>query len=56
MYGVKFACVYIEEILQWVPMSQVIIIKFYQHEGKDCAQFKLGKEVLESYVEYREIV
>jgi hypothetical protein len=54
MNGLKKASVWIQKIMQWVPMSQVTIIQFYAHEGKRCAQFTFDDKVLESYIEYKE--
>lgn len=55
MYGVRIACVYVEDLLQWVPLSQVSNIKFYMYEGKNCAEFTLENKTLRSYVEYKEL-
>jgi hypothetical protein len=55
MYGVRKACVWIEDILQWVPLTQVYIVQRYTHEGKNCIQFNYEDKVLESYVEYHEV-
>lgn len=55
MYGVKTACVYVEEILQWIPLTQVSNVKFYLYEGKECAEFTLNKKTLYSYIEYKEL-
>jgi hypothetical protein len=55
MYGVRRACVWIEDILQWVPLTQVTVIQRYTHEGKGCLQFSFEGKVLESYIEYKEI-
>jgi len=55
MHGVKIACVWVEDIEQWVPLSQVTAIQRYMHEGKSCLQFKFEDEILESYIEYKEI-
>lgn len=49
----KKACVYIEDIIQWVPLSQIDLIQFFVHEGKRCAEFKYEGKVLTSYIEYR---
>jgi len=55
MYGVRVACVWIEEIKQWVPLTQVTVIQRYFHEGKSCLQFRYEDKVLESYIEYKEL-
>jgi hypothetical protein len=55
MHGAKIACVWVEDIKQWVPLSQVTTIQLYVHEGKSCLQFKFEGKVLESYIEYREL-
>ena len=54
MYGLKIASVWIPDLLQWVPLSQITVIQFYTYEGKGCAQFKFEDQILESYVEYKE--
>lgn len=54
MNGLKIASVWIQELLQWVPLSQVTVIQLYTHDGKGCAQFKHENQILESYVEYKE--
>jgi hypothetical protein len=55
MKGIRIASVWIEDLQQWVPLSQIIVIQRYTHEGKSCIQFKYEKKILESYVEYKEI-
>jgi hypothetical protein len=55
MNGVKIASVWVEDIQQWIPLSQINIIQRYTHEGKSCIQFKYEDKVLESYVEYKEL-
>ena len=55
MYGVKKACVYVEDILQWVPLTQVNIIQRFIYEGKNCAEFKYDNKILTSYIEYHEV-
>jgi hypothetical protein len=55
MYGVRKASVWVHDIFQWVPLTQVTIIQFYNHEGRRCAQFTYEGKVQESYVEYKEI-
>jgi len=55
MYGVRKASVWIQDILQWVPLTQITVIRFYRHEGKSCAQFKYEDQILESYIEYKEV-
>lgn len=54
MKGVKIASVWIDDLKQWVPMSNVTLIQRYTHEEKSCVQFKFGDKVQESYVEYKE--
>jgi hypothetical protein len=55
MNGIKTASVWIEDLLQWVPMSHITVIQRYTHEGKSCVQFTFEDKVQESYVEYKEI-
>jgi hypothetical protein len=55
MKGVRIASVWVEDILQWVPLSQITIVQRYTHEGKNCVQFTFDGKELESYVEYKEI-
>ncbi len=55
MNGVKFASVWIPDIFQWVPLSQVVVIQRYFHEKKNCAQFLFEGKIMESYIEYKEI-
>ena len=55
MNGVRIASVWVKDIQQWVPMSQITIIQRYLHEGKQCIQFKFDDKVLESYIEYKEL-
>jgi hypothetical protein len=55
MNGIKTACVWVEDILQWVPFTQVFIVQFFNYEGKRCAEFKLDDKVYTSYIEYKEI-
>jgi hypothetical protein len=55
MYGVRKASVWIQDLLQWVPLTQVVIIQYYKHNGKNCAQFKYEDKVIESYIEYKEV-
>jgi hypothetical protein len=55
MNGVRIACVWVEDIKQWVPLTQVNFIQRYTHNGKECLQFKFDDKVLESYIEYREL-
>lgn len=55
MNGLKTACVWVEEINQWVTLSKVDIIQFYQHEGNSAVQFKYNGKVFESYIEYKEL-
>jgi len=56
MYGVKIACVYVEDLYQWIPLSQVSNLKFYTYEDRNCALFTLDKKQYSSFVEYREIL
>lgn len=53
--GVRIACVWIEDIKQWVPLTQVTSIQLYFHEGKSCLQFKYEDKILESFIEYKEL-
>ena len=53
--GVRVASVWVKDILQWVPISQVIILQRYFHGGKACIQFKLDEKIQESYIEYKEL-
>jgi hypothetical protein len=53
--GIKIASVWIEDLLQWIPLSQITVVQRYTHEGKNCVQFTFEDKVLESYVEYKEI-
>ena len=55
MNGVKIASVWVEDILQWIPLSQITVIQRYIHDGKSCAQFKYEDKILESYIEYKEL-
>jgi len=55
MNGLKIACVWIEELSQWVPLRQVAVVQRYTHEGKLCAQFQYENKLVESYIEYKEI-
>lgn len=55
MNGIKIASVWVEDIKQWVPMSQISIIQRYDHDGKHCVQFKFDDKILESYIEYKEL-
>lgn len=55
MNGVKKACVYIEDILQWVPLTQVDIFQRFLYEGKNCAEFSYEGKILTSYIEYHEV-
>lgn len=55
MNGVKYASVWVEELLQWVPLSQITVIQFFEYEGKRCAEFKFDNKVCTSYIEYKEI-
>lgn len=55
MNGVKIASVWVGNIQQWIPLSQIVVIQRYTHEGKNCAQFKHEDKILESYVEYKEV-
>jgi hypothetical protein len=55
MNGVKTASVWVEDVKQWIPLSQIIVIQRYNHEGKNCVQFKYEDKILESYVEYKEV-
>ena len=55
MHGVRIASVWIEDLLQWVPLFQIIVIQRYTHDGKPCVQFKYENKILESYVEYKEV-
>lgn len=52
--GLKIASVWIEDLIQWVPMSHISVIQWYTHEGKNCVQFKFEDKVQESYIEYKE--
>jgi hypothetical protein len=53
MSGLKIASVWIEDLIQWVPMSHIKVIQWYTHEGKSCVQFSFDDKVQESYVEYK---
>jgi hypothetical protein len=55
MYGVRIASVWVEDIKQWVPLTQVIFIQRYTQDGKECLQFKFEDKILESYIEYKEL-
>jgi len=55
MNGLKIASVWVEDIEQWVPLSQVVVIQRYTHEGKSCAEFQFEDKVLCSYIEYKEL-
>ena len=55
MHGVRIASVWIEDIKQWVPLSQITVIQRYMHDGRHCVQFKYEKKILESYIEYKEL-
>lgn len=55
MNGVKIASVWIEDINQWVPLSQITILQRYTHDGKNAVQFKYENKISESYIEYKEI-
>ena len=54
MNGLKTASVWIEDLLQWVPMSHITVIQWYTHEGRSCVQFTFDGKELESYIEYKE--
>jgi hypothetical protein len=54
MNGIKTASVWIEDLLQWVPMSHIDVIQWYTHEGKSCVQFSFDDKVQESYIEYKQ--
>ena len=54
-YGVRVASVWVQNIQQWVPLTQVTILERYTHDGKLCAQFKFEEEILESYIEYKQL-
>jgi hypothetical protein len=54
MNGLKIASVWIEDLMQWVPMSHITILQWYTHEGKSCAQFTFDGKVQESYIVYKE--
>jgi hypothetical protein len=52
--GIKVASVWIQDLLQWVPLSQIGITKFFTYEGRSCVEFKFENQVITSYVEYKE--
>lgn len=54
MRGLKIASVWIDELMQWVPMSHITVIQRYTHGGKNCVQFTFDGKTLESYIEYKE--
>jgi hypothetical protein len=54
MNGLKIASVWVEDLMQWVPMSQITVVQRYTHEGKNCVQFTFDDKVQESYIEYKE--
>lgn len=56
MYGIRTACVYIEDLYQWAPLSQVSNLKFYTYEGRNCALFTLSGKEYSSFVEYKELI
>lgn len=55
MKGIRIASVWIQDLLQWVPLTHVVVIQRYTHEGKLCAQFSFEDKLQESYIEYKEV-
>lgn len=55
MNGIRTACVWVDHLHEWIPLSQIAVIQRYTHEGKNCVQFKHEDKILESYVEYKEV-
>ena len=54
MNGIKTASVWIDDLMQWVPMSHITVIQRYIDEGRNCVQFSFDGKTLESYIEYKE--
>lgn len=53
--GAKIACVWVEDIMQWVPLTRVSVVQYYIYEDKRCAEFKFEDKILTSYIEYKEM-
>ena len=54
MNGIKVASVWIQNLLQWVPLSQISITRFFTYESRSCVEFKYENQLITSYIEYKE--